>query len=58
MNSGRNRKLLTTLLMLVSFAALIAVYLLYGRSRHEQPNEPPATTTQSALATDDALREA
>jgi cytoskeletal protein RodZ len=48
MTSSRNRKRLSALLAIVVAAALLAVYVLYGRSRHERPNEPPESATESA----------
>jgi hypothetical protein len=47
MASSRNRKRLSALLVIVVAAALLAVYVLYGRSRDERPNEPPESDTAS-----------
>jgi hypothetical protein len=47
--SSQNRKLLSGLLALVVAVALLAVYILYGRSRHEQPNKPPESPAESSL---------
>jgi hypothetical protein len=47
--SSQNRKLLTAFLVIVSAAALLAVYILYGRSRHDQPNKPPESPAESAV---------
>jgi hypothetical protein len=47
-SSRQNRKILTALLAIVVAAALLAVYVLYGKSRHEQPNEAPEAPAQSS----------
>jgi cytoskeletal protein RodZ len=48
MTSSRNRKRLSALLAIVVAAALLAVYVLYGRSRHDQPNKPPESSVESS----------
>ena len=40
--SSQNRKRLSALLTIIVTAALLAVFILYARSRHDQPNEPPS----------------
>ena len=49
MRSSQNRKLLSGLLAIVVAAALLAVYVLYFKSRHELPNEPPGSPAQSSV---------
>lgn len=46
-SSRRNRKRLSAALAIVVAVALLAVYLLYGQTRHEQPNEPPEPSAES-----------
>ena len=49
MRSSQNRKILSGLLAIVVAAALLAVYVLYFKSRHDLPNEPPGSPAQSSV---------
>ena len=44
-----NRKRLSVLLTIVVVAALLAVYVLYSRSRQALPNQPPGSPAQSSV---------
>ena len=44
-----NRKRLSVLLTIVVVAALLAVYVLYSRSRRDLPNQPTESPAQSSV---------